>query len=194
LFAKKRIGFGNIVCIFAEKTNMKCPKCKSERSVRNGIIKGVQRYKCKECGCNYTVGYEQVYEKEKKKRFGLSMYMEGLGFHAISGLLNVSHVAVMNWVKKYGAELKSIRNPKPVKIMKPDEMHSCAGREKTTDGTGLALIERKENTLISLLGREAGQGERKSGISSPFRTGNKALFEACGHNDTFIETVDGQKE
>jgi transposase-like protein len=133
---------------------MKCPDCKSESSVKNGIIKGVQRYKCKSCGCNYTVGYEQVSEKEKKRRFGLSMYLEGLGFHSIGRLLNVSHVTVMNWVKKYGKELSSIRNTKPVRIMELDEMHSYVGRKKTTDGFGLVLIERQENTLISLLATE----------------------------------------
>jgi transposase-like protein len=44
---------------------MKCPKCKSESHVKNGIIKGKQRFKCKGCGCNCTAGYGQVLEKEK---------------------------------------------------------------------------------------------------------------------------------
>ena len=46
---------------------MKCPKYKFEKSFKNGIIKGKQRFKCKKCGCNYTVGYEQVSEKEIKE-------------------------------------------------------------------------------------------------------------------------------
>jgi transposase len=78
---------------------MKCPKCKSGSHVRNGLIKGRQRFKCRGCGCNYTAGYGQVLEKEKKRRFGLSMYLEGLGFHSIGRLLDVSHVTVMNWVR-----------------------------------------------------------------------------------------------
>jgi transposase-like protein len=75
---------------------MKCSKCQSERSVKNGIIRGNQRYKCKECGNNFSIDYAQVAEKDKKRRFGLSMYLEGLGFHSIARLLNVSHVTVMN--------------------------------------------------------------------------------------------------
>jgi transposase len=71
---------------------MKCPKCKSESHVRNGLIKGRQRCDCKGCGCNCTAGYEQVLEKEKKRRFGLSMYLEGLGFHSTGRMLEVSHV------------------------------------------------------------------------------------------------------
>jgi outer membrane protein assembly factor BamB len=33
-----------------KKCDMKCPKCSCEESVKSGIIKGRQRYKCKECG------------------------------------------------------------------------------------------------------------------------------------------------
>jgi transposase-like protein len=38
-----------------KKCDMECPKCSCEKSVKSGIIKGRQRYKCKECACNYTV-------------------------------------------------------------------------------------------------------------------------------------------
>ena len=145
---------------------MKCPKCKSEKSVKNGIIKVKQRFKCKECGCNYTVGYDQVSEKEKKRRFGLSMYLEGLGFHSIGRLLRVSHVTVMNWVRKYGSELSLIRNNKPVRIMELDEMHSYVGHKKTTDGYGLVLIETHGNTLILLSGTEVAQQDKSYGTKS----------------------------
>jgi transposase-like protein len=127
---------------------MKCSKCQSEHNVKNGIIRGIQRYKCKECGLNFSVDYSHVAEKEKKRRFGLAMYLEGLGFHSIARLLNVSHVSVMNWVKKYGSELSKIRNPKPVQVMELDEIHSYVGSKKTINGFGLLLIEGQENSLI----------------------------------------------
>ncbi|WP_373802074.1 IS1 family transposase [Bacteroides heparinolyticus] len=134
---------------------MNCPKCKSELKVKNGVIKGVQRYKCKDCNCNYTVSFQQQSEKEKKRRFALSLYLEGLGFHSIGRLLGVSHVSVLNWVRKYGRELTSIRNPRPVKIMELDEIHSYCGNKKTTVGYGLVLIENNANTLISMWETEA---------------------------------------
>ena len=128
---------------------MHCPKCQSAKRVKNGVILQRQRYKCKDCGCNYTFDYSHFAAKEKKRRFGLSMYLEGLGFSSIGRLLNVSHVSVQNWIKKYGGELKQIRNPKPVRIMELDELHTYVGSKKTTDGFGLLLIEKAENTLIS---------------------------------------------
>jgi hypothetical protein len=117
-------------------------------------MKGVQCYKCKDCSCDYTVDYSIIAEKEKKKRFGLSMHSEGLDFHSTGGLLNAAHVTVMNRVKKYGSALSSVRNPKPVKIMEPDELHACVKSRKTADGYGLPLIEMQENALISFLETE----------------------------------------
>ncbi|MDR2511230.1 MAG: IS1 family transposase, partial [Bacteroidales bacterium] len=34
---------------------MNCPKCKSELKVKSGFTQGRQRYKCKNCGCHYSV-------------------------------------------------------------------------------------------------------------------------------------------
>jgi hypothetical protein len=88
--------------------------------------------------------------KEKKRRFALSMYLEGLGFHYTARVLGVSHVSVINWARKYGEGLEIIRNPHPCKVMELDEMHSYTGHKKTAAGFGLVLIEKRENTLIWL--------------------------------------------
>ena len=85
-------------------------------------MEGFQRYKCKTCGCNYTRSYAYYQKKDKKRRFTLSMYFEGLGSHPIAQLLGVSHVSVINWVKKYGNQLIDIRNPRPCRIMELDEI------------------------------------------------------------------------
>ena len=38
---------------------------------KKNIVRNVQRYKCKECGNNFTIDYSHVAEKERKRRFGL---------------------------------------------------------------------------------------------------------------------------
>jgi hypothetical protein len=58
------------------------------------------------------------------------MYLEGLGFHSIGRLLGVSHVSVLNWIRKYGSQLVEIRNPHPAKIVELDEIHSYLGHKK----------------------------------------------------------------
>jgi len=109
---------------------MICPKCQSTKKVKNGVVREAQRYKCKECGCNYTIGFEGCLAKEKKRRFALSLYLEGLGFHSIGRLPGVRHVAVLKWVRKYGNQLEKNRNPHPTKMMEPDEVHSYVGHKK----------------------------------------------------------------
>ena len=133
---------------------MDCPICKSKNKIKNGIIKGVQRYKCKDCGRNYTVAHKSTAKLPSERRLGLMMYLEGLSFHSIGRILGVSHVAVMNWVKKYGSQLEEIKNEKPISVVEIDELHSYVQSKKITVGFGLQLIERENDTLISLLGIE----------------------------------------
>jgi transposase-like protein len=133
---------------------MNCPKCTSTSKVKNGIIKGLQRYKCKSCGFNFTVTQKSTSTLPSVRRLGLMMYLEGLGFHSIGRLLGVSHVAVIKWIKKYGNQLAEVKNEKPASVIEIDEMHSYIQSKKNLVGFGLQLIERENDTLISLLGTE----------------------------------------
>jgi len=136
---------------------MECSKCKSTWNVKNGHIHGLQRYKCKGCGRSFTVELKSTAKPESVKRQALQLYLEGLGFSSIGRILRVSHVSVLNWIRKYGREVDSIRNDKPVNTMELDELHTYVGHKKTTDGFGLVLAETTENTLISY----SGTGEQK---------------------------------
>ncbi len=87
---------------------MNCPRCKSERKVKNGVIKEVQRYRCKDCGYNYTVEKRSnEYPKSTKKK-ALQLYLEGLGFRSIGRVLDVSNVSGLNWIKFFGKEVRSL--------------------------------------------------------------------------------------
>src|SRR5690554_3180576 len=142
---------------------MKCPKCGSDNKVKNGIVRNLQRYKCKECSNNYTVEKKSTAVDSSTRRLGLMMYLEGLGFNSIGRILGVSHVAVLKWVRKYGSELDAVKNDKPVRIIEADEMHSYIGSKKTTVGYGLQLIEMPESTLVSLSGTGVVKPEENFG-------------------------------
>jgi len=49
-------------------------------------MKGSPRYKCKECGCNFTKATERGYSKELKLKV-IEYYLEGCGFRRIGRLL-----------------------------------------------------------------------------------------------------------
>ena len=99
-----------------------CPKCGREEKVKNGFNRGKQRYLCKNCGCNYT-GTKNGYS-EAVKQEAIKYYMEGMGFRRIERLLHVSHVSVINWVKKAAKKIRENECKKETKadIIELDEM------------------------------------------------------------------------
>ena len=77
-------------------SSSKCPKCENMQTVRNGIVNGRQRFRCKECHYNFTVdkvskGISTYYVIK-----ALQLYIEGVSYREIERLLGVSHVSVMN--------------------------------------------------------------------------------------------------
>ena len=129
---------------------MNCPKCKSEKKVKDGIVRGKQRYQCKECSYRYTVEYKNVSPCTKKN--ALHLYLEGLGFRSIGRYLKVSHVSVYNWIKSYGEEVEELRaNNDDIEVVELDEMHTYIQQKKTIVGYGLLLIDMEKDLSISLL-------------------------------------------
>ena len=51
-----------------------CPKCGSEKCVKDGIIKGKQRYRRKFCDFRHTVQYRG--KSPDVKRIALELYLE----------------------------------------------------------------------------------------------------------------------
>ena len=100
---------------------LKCLKCGSEKRVKSGFNNKKQRYLCKKCGGHYTVSQRGYPEHIKRK--AIQMYMEGNGFRRIERILKVSHVSVINWVKKAGAKLEEVpKKDEKVEILELDEL------------------------------------------------------------------------
>ena len=72
---------------------MNCPKCQETSYYKNGKAMGRQRYKCKQCGCNFTQSKKQGYSLEKRL-MALKLYLEGMGFRGTGRVLGVSNVTV----------------------------------------------------------------------------------------------------
>ncbi len=121
---------------------MDCPRCKSTKFVKDGMVKGKQRYQCHSCHYRYTVAYRG--KGEHVKRYALMMYLEGLGFRSIGRILEVSHVAVYQWIKKFGGALEALKSTEEVKVVEMDEMHTYVGVKKTPAGYGWLWKMREE--------------------------------------------------
>jgi transposase-like protein len=136
---------------------MNCPRCGSINHCKAGIIKGRQRYKCKDCTYHYTVEKKSDVKPEETRRLAFEMYLEGLGFRAIGRILKISYGTVYQWVRKWGANLELPKRNEKIEVVELDEMHTYVSKKKTTDGYGLLLIDMEKG--ISLL--SVGTGQRK---------------------------------
>ena len=116
-----------------------CPKCGAHHCVKDGIVKGKQRYQCKSCSYRHTVRY--VGANPEVKRQALELYLEGLGFRSIGRFLRYSHVAVYNWIKSFGAAVHELRSTSEIEVIEMDELHTYIGSKKNTAGSGLLLID-----------------------------------------------------
>ncbi len=143
---------------------MKCYKCQSEENTKAGFTRGLQRYKCKRCGCFFSVEKKSDVKSLEQKRLALEMYLEGMGFRAIGRVLNISYGTVFQWVKKWGESVSLPKSEEPVEIVELDEIHSYIENKKTTVGRGLLLIDLENASSILYAGKETPQRLENSGI------------------------------
>ncbi|MCO5381829.1 MAG: IS1 family transposase [Methanosarcina barkeri] len=138
---------------------MNCPKCNSSSHKKNGIVFGRQRYKCYDCGYNYTVELKSTASSPSVKRQALQLYLEGLGFRSIGRFLGISHVSVQNLIKKFGQELEDLKSENEISIVEMDERHTYIGTKKycwiwiAVDRVGKKFI----NCSFGSRGTETGQ-------------------------------------
>jgi transposase len=143
-----------VICYKSLLLSMNCPRCKSTSHKKNGKTGGRQRYKCHDCGYNYSVEIKSTASPMSVKRQALQLYLEGLGFRSIGRFLGVSHVSVQKWIRKFGSELEDLKSENEISIVELDEMHTYIGNKKTTAGSGLLLIEMGKNSSTALLAAE----------------------------------------
>ena len=115
----------------------KCKKCESPKTVRNGRISGVQRYKCKECGYNFRKGDKRTNKKIRaKKALCILMYSKGkASFRMIGEILGIDHALVYRWIRAYAERLEEPKVSEAVEEIEFDEMWHFIGSKKTNSGS-----------------------------------------------------------
>lgn len=97
-----------------------CKKCGSTAYHKSGHIHGKQRYKCKQCGHQYTKTTPQG-KPEKDKIIAV---LSGLSMNATAKIIGVSAQTVMRWIRKmYEKFITCAPNIDNVQEVEMDEMH-----------------------------------------------------------------------
>ena len=126
-----------------------CPKCDSAEATKSGIINERQRFKCRQCGYHYTVAKVGREVDSYYVIKALQLYIEGVSYREIERLLGVSHVSVMNWVKKYG--VKAPRQPDyhpTYKILNYRELADFFQVPGNLKGAGMVVTELGDKFMV----------------------------------------------
>jgi insertion element IS1 protein InsB len=79
---------------------LRCKRCGSEEHVKNGFMRGKQRYRCKACGLNFTDTPPRGMPLRVKVTAVL-LYLSGLSMNRTAKLLGVSTPSVMTWIEQF---------------------------------------------------------------------------------------------
>jgi transposase-like protein len=117
-----------------------CKHCGKNNHVKNGFVRGKQRYRCKECGHNFTDTPRRG-RSEASKALAILLYSMGrASYRFIGNLLDVSAVAVYKWIRKAGLELPSSEPVGEIKEIEIDEVWHFLDSKKTNVGYGKPMI------------------------------------------------------
>lgn len=124
---------------------IECRFCGSDRVVKNGIIRGKQRYKCKGCGKNQMLNDGRVKYSNKEKYMAVAMYLNNVGFRAIGRVMNIPFQIIHNWIRKAGELVERRANKEStisrnIAILEMDELYTYIQKKSGKYEYGLLLI------------------------------------------------------
>ncbi len=126
-----------------------CPRCNAENVIKSGVVKDRQRYQCKKCAYYFTVNKigKQIDNYYVIK--ALQLYIEGVSYREIERILGVSHVSVMNWVKKYHIKAPENNEYRPTyRVFNHKELIEYLKEDGNTKGAGMLITELGDKYML----------------------------------------------
>src|SRR4051795_6537495 len=81
---------------------LRCKRCGSDAHVKNGLMRGQQRYLCKGCGLNFTDTPPRG-KPLALKVAAVLLYVSGLSMNRTAQLLGVSTPTIQAWLEQFAA-------------------------------------------------------------------------------------------
>lgn len=126
---------------------MECKKCSSIHAVKAGFVNGEQRYKCKECGCQF-VPTRHKGKSENTKAMARLLYLCGLSMRTISKIVKTDVHAVYRWIKEFAKTTYKKSMPASGKVViELDEMWHYLQSKKIPYGFGRLTVVIPVNLL-----------------------------------------------
>ncbi len=115
---------------------MRCKRCGGEEHVKNGLMRGKQRYRCKGCGLNFTDTPPRGMPL-RVKALAVLLYVSGLSMNRTAKLLGVSTPSVMAWIEQFAKAYGQKPEPEGrAVVVELDEMWRYLRKRPTSSGSG----------------------------------------------------------
>jgi transposase-like protein len=126
-----------------------CPKCDSENLIKSGIVKDRQRYRCKNCSYSFTVLKDGKNIDPYYVIKALQLYIEGVTLREIERILGISHVSVMNWIKKYNIKAPENYEYRPTyKVLSHIELTNILAEKDFLKSAGCMITELGDKFML----------------------------------------------
>ena len=121
---------------------IECKNCETEYVVKSGFVRGKQRYKCKKCGCFFTVGDERTNEQiaTLKALCALFYSMGNTSYSKLGKLFGRDRSLIYRWVKETGLNTKNPTTAETIGEIKLDNLEHFINSQKTNFNSKKPLI------------------------------------------------------
>lgn len=141
--------------------SVKCKQCGNSVFIKNGIVLGKQRYRCKECGYNFRSGDKRERYKDEERMKVIKLYLENCGIRSIERITGIHNSLVSHWIKKFSLVIKNninksldkIKAKQDVEILEIDELVTYIKKnQKTAENISLyGLLSTEKGTKLLIL-------------------------------------------
>jgi transposase-like protein len=137
-----------------------CKDCESSKYIKNGFVQGVQRYRCKQCGCNFVEGDKRIKYGSHDHLKVIKLYLENCGIRSIERITGIRNSQISKWIENTAAYIRKqlkmsqhqVKTIQDIEIMELDELCTFVKKdqrtEENTSSYGLLLIDQQIKLLI----------------------------------------------
>jgi transposase-like protein len=114
-----------------------CKNCQHAHTVKNGFVRGKQRYQCRACSDNVVLGDQRhSHAREVKKALCLILYSLGkASFGFLTKLLGVSRTTTYYWIRQAAAKTDEPTIAPDIQEIEFDEMWHFIQSKKDKSGS-----------------------------------------------------------
>ena len=131
---------------------LRCKRCGSAEQVKNGMMRGQQRYRCKACGLTFT----DTPARGRPLALNVTavlLSVSGLSMNRTAKLLGVSTPAVQGWIEQFAAAYAQKPEPQGrALVIELDEMWHDLKKSPRSSGSGKLGIVLQADWLIGNAG------------------------------------------